>query len=751
MSDATHTRSARRWGVCVGAAVAAIALSSGAKAASEADWFACSSGGARAVAACTKILNAPGEPVSSREYALVYRGNAHFADKELDAAAADYSAALKEPQPLAHAAYGLGLVYKARQDWPNAIAAFTQAAASTAEDGDSDHFNWESVGTFKQLPLSELGYALYKNGHPEQALDPLQRAATACPSCAIAPRYLSYALSNMHKAPQALAAANHAIELDPRAPGSFFARGVAKAFGGDASGAVADYDEALRLDPGFTQAAEARERALSKGAAAPAPAADADAVAAVAKTPALDEGALRALVSGKTWRGSQGVWQDALELRTDGSLRQSLSDGQVKVESDGAWAVVRGQLCLFTNRRVCMSGHADAAHIVFIREGGAVELAGLRSDLKPFAGDNAAHPIREFPLDERFITAPKPAVKGHKAVLFYIHGFAGKARGHSPALEYFLAHLSRAENMDVIDADYPDALPQGAQMMRYEAANYGAAAYLARRVRELKRQGYDRIYVGGQSWGGWTSFVLSLDAGLPLDGTILIVPACCMRASPGDPDASEVENNTLIFNQLIGQVRYPTVGLFFTDDYGETGDRGENAKRVLAQHGIPYLIINHPPGFSGHGAAWYPAYDAVYGACIDAFLKAPKTLTCTGRSLYTNDLRTVFTAARFKPDWRKATLGLGAVQGRAFTVYPEGETLKVMDAKTTQVTSYGHGAEALASEFKGGDYCWRERPEYLQTASTDEQCLALVRWSKNAVLGLDRKTGSVRQWWVVTP
>lgn len=703
MRDTARVQQSIRGNVCVGLALTSLIFAGGAKAVSETDWFVCANGGTRAVVACTQILNASGEPVSSREYALVYRGNAHLAAKDLDAAATDYGAALKESSPLAHAAYGLGLIYKERQAWPNAIAAFTQAASSTAEDADSDHFNWESVGTFKQLPLSELGYALYKNGQAEQALNPLQRAAAACPSCAIAPRYLSYALANLHRFPQALAAANQAIELDPRAPGNFFARGVAKAFSGDENGALSDYDEALRLDPSFTQASEARIRALGRAAQAPRPAADAAEIAALGRSPALEESALRALVSGTTWRGSQGLWQNTLELREDGSLRQSLNDGQINVESDGAWAVVRGQLCLFTNRRVCMSAHADAAHIVFTRETGAVELAGARSELRAFGGDNAAHPIGEFPLDEQFIAGSRSGAYGGKALLYYIHGFAGRARGHSPALEYFLAHLLRAEDMDVIDADYPTSLPQGSQMMRYEAANYGAAAFLARRLRELKLQGYERIYVGGQSWGGWTSFVVSLDPGLPIDGTILIVPACCMRASPGDPDTTEVQNNTTIFNQLIGQVRYPTVGLFFTDDYGEVADRGENAKRMLEEHGIPHLIINHPAGFSGHGAAWFPAYDAVYGGCIDAFLKAPRNLRCSGRSLYTNDSRTVFTAARFQRDWRRFTLGINAVQGRVFTVYPEGETLKVLDGESTEVTSYGLGAEVISSEFRQGD------------------------------------------------
>jgi len=183
-------------GILAAAAIFAGVASHPARSAPAADWFACIDGQARAVEACTRILNTPGEPAESRDYALVYRGAAHLEAKALDAAAADFNAALQSPAPLAHAAYELGLVAKARGDWPGAIAAFTKAAGSAAEDSDTDHFTHESVGNFRQLPLAELGYALYRNGQAEAALEPLRRAAAACPSCAIAPRYQSYALAS---------------------------------------------------------------------------------------------------------------------------------------------------------------------------------------------------------------------------------------------------------------------------------------------------------------------------------------------------------------------------------------------------------------------------------------------------------------------------------------------------------------------------------------------------------------------------
>ncbi len=716
------------------------------RAASSQAWYFCQEDGRadQAVRACSGIIKNAGETGSNLAYAYLYRGDAYLAQHQNDLAAADFQASLKSA-PLAHAWYGLGMVAKAKGDWASAADAFGKAAASRSDDADADHFSSDSLGSFRDRPLTELGYALFKQGQASQALDALTRAAAACPSCAEPPRYQSLVLTEQKRFPEAQAAADRAIALDPRAPGGFFFRGVLRATMGKSDLAIADYTEALRLDPAFEQARQARTRAYARGGKAE------KADAPQASGAPMTGTALHGLISGRTWRATSGLWAVDIEFRADGSLRERLSDqtggGRFKVTSDGAWAVLRGQVCLYTNRRVCMFARQKGANLTLSRNDGTVEFTGAVSALKPLAADNASSPVKEFPLREVLLPAAKLAPPHGRTVLYYIHGFEGRAAGHSQLLEYFLERVRGEQGWDVIDADYPLDVGADGQVMRYEAANYGSAAFVARRIKELKAQGYDRIIVGGQSWGGWTSLVLSTEPNLPLSGTLLIVPACCGWVNTGDAGDPDLQANTLRFNQLIDHVRYPTVGVFFQGDRGETGERGDVADRVLTAHHVPDLIIDHPPGLVGHGAGWFPAFDYEFGDCIAAFLTTPKASRCAPRPIKTADFRTVFDVAQLGAH-RKPVAPKDLI-GKRYGLWPTGELRSFTSADQTQVTSYALGQTNQASSFRKGAYCWRGRIAYRQAVSTNEQCLDLYVWSDHEILAVDKSTGAVVQWWTL--
>jgi len=49
--------------------------------------------------------------------------------------------------------------------------------------------------------------------------------------------------------------------------------------------------------------------------------------------------------------------------------------------------------------------------------------------------------------------------------------------------------------------------------------------------------------------------------GLPLDGVVLVVPACCgWRFTGADHDNANYANNKLVFDQMIERVRYSDGG-----------------------------------------------------------------------------------------------------------------------------------------------------------------------------------------------
>ncbi len=607
-------------------------------------WSLCMGGGgpAKAIQACSAIIDAGRELPDSLPYAYVYRGRANLALKQADAALTDFTAALKFHPPLAHAHFGLGQIDEMREDWPHAAIEFALAAGSVSEDADIDAFTADAEGTFRADSLTEYGYALYKNGNLEQALAALDQAAKFCPTCSAPWRDKALVFDAQQKSAEAAAAADRAITLNPRSAGAFLVRGVLKARAGKTEHAIGDYDEALRLEPGFDRAVKARSNAVRKlGTRAEGPTSDAATKALAAR--ALDDAALTKVFSAKTWQARQGPWLATLEFRGDGTFRQRSKDtsegSTLEVTWDGIWGVSRGRLCIFTNVELCLAGHQSGGDVVLARTGQTdnptepvVEYWGTAAGFKNLSADAVSDPVAEFPVEEVLLPAPRGVAKGPKTLFYYMHGFDGHARNHSPLPEYFVSEIQNSRGWDLIDGNYPRS--GVSEIRRAGGSNFGAAVFLARRLKELKAQGYQRIYVGGQSWGGWIGLDLATMPGLPLDGVVLVVPACGgWRSTGADRDDPSYENNKLFFDQLIARVRYPTVGVFFLGDEYEPADRGVGAADVLTRHGVPNLIIDHPPGFSGHGSAWFPPFDYLYGSCIADFLESPRTGQCPPRRI----------------------------------------------------------------------------------------------------------------------
>jgi len=771
-------------------AIAAL-LAHPARAADIDHWSLCMGGGGHsaAIKECTVIIDSKKELTDSLPYAYVYRGRAHSALKEADAAIKDFTAALKFEPQLAHAHYYLGLIYKAREDWAHAAQEFGKAADSQSEDADIDDFTADSEGTLRAASLTERGWALFKNGETKRPLADFDAASKLCPTCSAPYRDKALALDVEQKGAEAAAAADRAIALDMRSAPAFLVRGVLKAHAGKYDQAIADYGEAIRLLPSFELTYKARGYAYSKlgkrkeaaadektvalldqgsaeGLAAPVPAPD---VAKALAAPALDDAALTKLFSAKSWEARQGPWLVTLQFRGDASFRQhakDLSEGsKLEVDWDGAWAISKGELCIYTNSGLCVTGHQAGGEIVLARAGlvgshgdqgvagaGAVEFFGSVAMLQDLKADATSDPLAEFPVEEVFLPGAPGVAHGPKTLFYYIHGFDGRARAHSPLPEYFVGEIQKSRGWDVIDANYPRT--GVTQIQRFAASNFGAAAVVARRLKELKAQGYQRIYVAGQSWGGWDSLVLTTMRDLPLDGVVLVVPACCgWRFTGASPDDPNFANNKFYFDQMIARARYPTVGVFFLGDEYEPADRGKGAAETLTKNGVPNLIIDHPPGFSGHGSAWFPVFDYEYRPCIVAFLTAPKTARCPRRAIprtSPGDFRAILTASQLGERVTR-TASLPDVQGRQFAVYPDGDLRTIASADKTEVKGYGMGESVFASSFRSDLYCVRERVKWNQPQTTDETCARLVKWSDRELLAVDAKSGDVVQWWVQRP
>jgi tetratricopeptide (TPR) repeat protein/pimeloyl-ACP methyl ester carboxylesterase len=742
-----------------------------------------------AITECSTIIDSARELPENLPYAYLYRGRANLTLKQTDAAFGDFTAAASKSNPsLAHAHFGLGQIYEQREDWARAAAEFAIAAASQSEDADIDDFTSDNEGSLRAESFAERGYSLYKKGDLPEALANLEQASKICPTCSAPWRDKALVFDAQHRSFEAVETADRAIELNPRSGAAFLVRGVNKARAGKPEQAILDYDEAIRLSPTLGIAYRARANAnakLGRGAQAAAdvsaatqleqggapssvgaPVGDARLQKLLA-APTLSNDLLKKTLSNHSWQARQGPWLATLEFRTDGTLKEDLKDtsegSKLEVHWDGVWGVRRDEVCLYTNVGLCMAAHALDPDMVLVRaeksanratqEGtalGTVEYVGSLTSLKPLDAANFA-PVQEFPIEELLLQGAPGAIKGPKTLFYYMHGFDGRAREHSPLPEYFVSELQRSRGWDVIDGNYPRT--GVTEIRRLGAANFGVAVFLARRLKELKAQGYQRIYVGGQSWGGWNSLLLATIPDLPVDGVVLVVPACCgWRSTGADHDDPNYTNNKLLFDQIVERVRYPTVGVFFLGDEYEPGDRGIAAAAALTQRGVPNLMIDHPPGFSGHGSAWFPAFDYLYGACIADFLESPRTGQCPQPriAMDVRDFRGIVDARQLVKR-HLGTSTLAELKGRQFAVYPQGQVYQIVSGDQTDVKGYGIGESLESSIFRGDTYCVRARVKYSQPEDTDEVCERLIKWSEDELIGLDPKSGHVLQWWVAYP
>jgi tetratricopeptide (TPR) repeat protein/pimeloyl-ACP methyl ester carboxylesterase len=761
------------------------------RAADFAHWSLCMGTAApeTAIKECSTIIDTARELPESLPYAYLYRGRARLALKQIDSAFGDFTAATAKSHPaLAHAHFGLGQLYEQREDWGRAADEFGLAAASQSEDADIDDFSSDNEGSLRAESFAERGYSFYKKGDLARALANLEQAGRICPTCSAPWRDKALVFDAQHRGPEAAAAADRAIALNPRSGAAFLVRGVNQARAGKTELAIRDYDEAIRLSPTLGTAYRARANANTKLGHSTQAAADVAIAQSLEQgsgrglvsppvsdphlekllaTPTLGDDALRKMLSGHSWQARQGPWLATLEFRADGSLREDLKDttegSKLEAHQDGVWGVMRDAVCLYTNVGLCMAAHQVQSDLVLVRaekganravqEGsalGTVEYVGSLTSFKPLAAANLV-PVQEFPVEEQLLHGAPAVKQGPKTLFYYMHGFDGRAREHSPLPEYFVSELQQSRGWDVIDGNYPR---RGVtEIRRLGAANFGVAVFLARRIRELKAQGYQRIYVGGQSWGGWSSLLLATMPGLPVDGVVLVVPACCgWRSTGADHDDPNYANNKLFFDQLIERVRYPTVGVFFLGDEYEPADRGIGAAANLTQRGVANLMIDHPPGFSGHGSAWFPAFDYLYGACIADFLESPRTGQCPQRRIAMNvaEFRGIVDARQLaKRHLNAATLA--DLKGRQFAVYPQGEVRRIVSADQTDVRGYGIGESLASSTFRADSYCIRSRVKYSQPENTDEVCERLMKWSGDELVGLDPKSGHVVQWWVAYP
>ena len=143
-----------------------------------------------------------------------------------------------------------------------------------------------------------------------------------------------------------------------------------------------------------------------------------------------------------------------------------------------------------------------------------------------------------------------------------------------------------------------------------------SAAALASEAEGLKRRGYRRVVLAGQSFGAFISLIAA-DHSDAVDAVIATAPAAYGSAQ-SNPFGYGL-NATRLYD-LLGAVRHARVALFFFDgDIFDPGGRAPIADEILRARGLAHLVVDRPAGLPTHWASISPAFATQFGSCLVAF------------------------------------------------------------------------------------------------------------------------------------
>jgi dienelactone hydrolase len=208
-------------------------------------------------------------------------------------------------------------------------------------------------------------------------------------------------------------------------------------------------------------------------------------------------------------------------------------------------------------------------------------------------------------------------------------------------------------------------------------------------AQRLRSEGYGKIVLAGQSFGGWISLAAA-DGAVPVYAVIAFAPAAF-----GTPrDSPDWTMNASHLYGLAGRLAAgrALVFLFDGDDF-DPGGRGEALRRIIDQRGLTAGIVDRPFGLEGHAVALTSAFARRFAACIRDYIEtvspAPR-FVCGGEAVASSlkdfALPPELPAPRPPAD---AVPLLAAMQGRWYGAYPIGrEVLLVIgEAERTQASA----------------------------------------------------------------
>ena len=140
-------------------------------------------------------------------------------------------------------------------------------------------------------------------------------------------------------------------------------------------------------------------------------------------------------------------------------------------------------------------------------------------------------------------------------------------------------------------------------------------------VAQLKRKGYRRMVLAGQSFGAFLA-LMAADSSEDVDAIVATAPAAFGNF---DEFYDSWRLNASRLYPLLERVKRARVMLFYFhgDDF-DPGGRGEHSRAILAGRQIGYSVVDQPAFLVGHWASSTGLFLRRFGGCIRDFLDAEK-------------------------------------------------------------------------------------------------------------------------------
>ncbi len=169
----------------------------------------------------------------------------------------------------------------------------------------------------------------------------------------------------------------------------------------------------------------------------------------------------------------------------------------------------------------------------------------------------------------------------------------------------------------------------GFDVVRFDRAPFvdnpvRAAGWLRDELAVLRRSGYRSVVAAGQSRGAWTSLQMLDTAGLA-DAVIALSPAAHGSGGSTNLTAQDDDLRALIAAVQPARTRV-AIAQFAADPFMSDAEVRAQLFRRLQGHEGGLLLIDRPPGFSGHFGGIGSAFSRKYGVCLLQFATEPVPL-----------------------------------------------------------------------------------------------------------------------------